>query len=173
MRPALAVIIATSALLASSPVLAREAEAAPQPAVLKAVLDCRPISDPGARLACFDRSAAALDTAAAAKDVLVVDRDTARKTKRGLFGLTLPKLKLFGENDDEEVDQIESKIASSYAGKDGSTVFVLEDGARWKQTDGRETYPKAGQSIVVRKGALGSFFARVNNQPGVRVIRVQ
>lgn len=173
MRPALAVIIAASAVLASSPAVAGEADPAPQPAVLKAVLDCRTIADPAARLACFDRSAAALDTAATAKEVLVVDRDTARKTKRGLFGLALPKLKLFGDNDDEEVDQIESKIASSYTGKDGSTVFVLEDGARWKQTDGRETYPKAGQPIVVRKGALGSFFARVNNQPGVRVVRVQ
>lgn len=173
MRAALAVIIAASSALASSPAIAGEADTAPQPTVLKAVLDCRTIVDPAARLACFDRSAAALDTAAATKEVLVVDRDTARKTKRGLFGLALPKLKLFGDNDDEEVDQIESKIASSYTGKDGSTVFVLEDGARWKQTDGRETYPKAGQPIVVRKGALGSFFARVNNQPGVRVIRVQ
>lgn len=173
MRPALAASIALAAMLMSSPAIAREAEAMQQPAVLKAVLDCRTIADPATRLMCFDRSAAALATAAAAKDVLVVDRDTARKTKRGLFGLTLPKVKIFGDNDDEEVDQIESSIASTYTSKDGATVFVLEDGARWKQTDGRDTYPKAGQPIVVRKGALGSFFARVNNQPGVRVIRVQ
>lgn len=172
MRSAFAVI-AAGVILSSAPAAAREGEATAQPAVLKAVLDCRTIADPAVRLACFDRSSAALDTAAAAKEVLVVDRDTARKTKRGLFGLALPKLKLFGDNDDEEVEQIESTIASTYSGRDGSTVFVLEDGARWKQTDGRETYPKAGQPIVVRKGALGSFFARVNNQPGVRVVRVQ
>mgnify|MGYP000561830937 CR=1 FL=1 len=173
MRPALAVIITTSAFLASSPVLAREAEAAPQPAVLKALLDCRPIADPGARLACFDRSAAALDTAAAAKDVLVVDRDTARKTKRGLFGLTLPKLKLFGENDDEEVDQIESKIESSYTGKDGSTVFVLEDGARWKQVEGRPTYARKGDPIHIEKASLGSFFAKIGKSHNARVVRIQ
>lgn len=173
MRPALTAIVVTGVMLAADPAVAREGEAGQQPAVLKAVLDCRAVADPAARLACFDRSTAAFDAATAAKDVLVVDRDTARKTKRGLFGLALPKLKIFGDNDDEEVEQIESTIASTYSGRDGSTVFVLPDGARWKQTDGRDTYPKVGQPIVVRKGALGSFFARVNNQPGVRVIRVQ
>lgn len=168
-----AFITAIGAALLSVPATAKEAESYAPPAVLKAVLDCRTIADATARLACFDRSAEALESAATSKEVLVVDRDTARKTKRGLFGLALPKLKLFGDGDDEEVDEIESKIASTYTTRDGAAVFVLEDGARWKQTDGRDTYAKAGQPIMIRKGALGSFFARVNNQPGVRVVRVQ
>lgn len=168
-----AFITAIGATLLAVPATAKQAESFAQPAVLKAVLDCRTIADATARLACFDRSAEALETAATSKEVLVVDRDTARKTKRGLFGLTLPKLKLFGEGDDEEVGEIESKIASTYTARDGSVTFVLEDGAHWKQTDGRDTFAKAGQPITVRKGALGSFFARVNNQPGVRVVRVQ
>lgn len=157
----------------ATPAAADQGDTFKQPAVLKAVLDCRAIADSTTRLACFDRSAEALETATTSKEVLVVDRATARKTKRGLFGLSLPKLKLFGDGDDEEVDQIETTIASTYTSKDGSTVFVLEDGARWKQTDGRDTFAKSGQPITVRKGALGSFFARVNGQPGVRVVRVQ
>ena len=166
-----------SALLAlclfSAPAYANQPDNAQQPPVFREVLDCRAIVDASARLACFDRSAAALATAAEKKDVLVVDRATARETKRGLFGLTLPKIKLFGDNDDEEIAQIDTTIASTYMARDGATVFVLQDGARWKQTDGRDTYAKAGQAITIRKGALGSYFAKVNNQPGVRVVRLQ
>lgn len=172
MRLAVRLTFAAAALVAV-PAAAEEAEKASQPKVLQAVLDCRAITDPTQRLACYDRSADALDTATTTREVLVVDRATARKTKRGLFGLTLPKVKLFGDNDDEEIEQIESTIASTHSARDGSVVFVLPDGARWKQTDGRDTYAKAGQPIVIRKGALGSFFARVNNQTGVRVVRIQ
>jgi hypothetical protein len=168
---ALAAVVLTG--LAASPALAKDQPVPTQPAVFQAVISCKTIADPTERLACYDRSVGALSTAAEAKDVLVVDRETARKTKKGLFGLALPRIKLFGDNDDEEIEQIESTIASTYAAKDGSSVFVLPDGARWKQTDGRFTYPKAGQPIVIKRGSLGSFFARVNGQTGVRVVRLQ
>lgn len=159
-------------VLCSAPVFAKEKEKPAQPVVFQAVLDCRKIADPAERLACFDAKVEALSTAAEKNDVLVVDRMTARKTKRSLFGLSLPRIKLFGDNDDEEINQIESTIASTYRAKDGMTVFVLADGARWKQTDGRDTFPKTGQPIVIKKGALGSYFAIVNGQPGVRVVRI-
>lgn len=168
--PALAAVILSG--LVASPLQAKDQPAPTQPAVFQAVINCKTIADPAERLACYDRSVGALSSAAEAKDVLVVDRETARKTKRGLFGLSLPRIKLFGDNDDEEIEQIDTTIASTYAAKDGSSVFVLPDGARWKQTDGRFTYPKAGQPIVIRRGSLGSFFARVNGQTGVRVVRL-
>jgi hypothetical protein len=147
-------------------------EATAPPATYQAVLDCRTITDNAARLACFDRSVAALSASTQAKDVVVIDRATIRATKRGLFGVALPKVKLFGGNDDVEVDQIESTITGVRPTSDGLSVFILSDGSRWQQTDGRYTYPKSGQPIVIRKAAMGSFMARVNNQPGVRVARL-
>lgn len=176
MRPA--ILFASAALaLSATPALAKGDNAKgdaglAQPAVFQAVLDCRAVADPAARLACFDQTSLALDNASKANDVLVVDRATARKTKRSLFGLSLPRIKLFGDKDDEEIDQIDSTIASTYSARDGSAVFVLPDGARWKQTDGRDTFPKAGQKIVIVKGSLGGYFARVNGQAGVRVVRL-
>lgn len=143
------------------------------PATYKAVLDCRAIADPGQRLACFDRSVASLATATDARDVVILDRATIRETKRGLFGIALPSIKLFGGNDDEEVQQIESTIASASYARDGFAVFALPDGARWKQTEGRDVWAKAGQTIVIRKGALGGYMASVNGQGGIRVIRLQ
>lgn len=100
------------------------------PATYQTVLDCRRVAEPQARLACYDRAVAALDTATAAHDILVIDRATVRATKRGLFGLNLPRIKLFGGNDDVEVDQIESTITATSTTRDGDAVFVLADGSR-------------------------------------------
>lgn len=158
--------------IGATPAAAKDQAPLPQPAVFQAVLDCKTIADPTARLSCYDQKTQALADAAKANDVLVVDRATARKTKRSLFGLSLPKIKLFGDNDDEEIDQLDSTISSAYSARDGMTVFVLPDGARWKQTEGRDTFPKAGQKIVIVKGSLGGYFARVNGQAGVRVMRL-
>jgi hypothetical protein len=89
-----------------------------------------------------------------------------------LFGLGLPKLKLFGGGESEEVTEIESTIAGFRSASDGLLVFTLADGARWKQTDGRPQYPKSGDKIRIRKAALGSFMANINDKPGIRVMRL-
>ncbi|MFM5954902.1 MAG: hypothetical protein ACKOPE_11475 [Novosphingobium sp.] len=170
MRPLIYAV--SGALVFAAPAQAKEQAPIDQPAVFQAVLDCRGIADTAARLACFDKATQALADAAKANDVLVVDRATASKTKRSLFGLALPRIKLFGDHDDEEIQQIESTIASTYSARDGTTVFVLPDGARWKQTEGRDTFPRNGQKIVILKGTLGGYFARVNGQTGVRVMRL-
>lgn len=176
MRRLTCLIVPAFALLAA-PALAKDKDVkdkvpAVQPQVFQAVIDCRKLADSAARLACFDASVAALAGAADTKQVLVVDRATTEKTKRGLFGLSLPKIKLFGDNDDVDVDRIESTITAVSSTRDGMAVFVLEDGARWKQTEGRDTFAKAGQKIEVRRGAMGSYFARINGQAGVRVVRL-
>ena len=147
----------------------------PPPAVFQAVVDCKALSDPAARLACYDKAVGAMDAARTAKELVVTDRATVREAKRGLFGLSLPSIKLFGggdgDNDEDEVKEIESKISAIRMASDGFPVFTLEDGARWKQTDGRNTFPKAGQKIRIRKASLGSYIASIDGQPGVRVIR--
>ena len=165
-------LIIPAAILTSAPALAKDQPPAVQPKVFQAVVDCRKLADPAERLACYDKSVDALASAADAKQVLVVDRATTEKTKRSLFGLSLPKIKLFGDNDDVEIEKIESTITSVTSSRDGSAVFVLADGARWKQTEGRDTFAKSGQKIEIRRGAMGSYFARINGQAGVRVIRL-
>ena len=168
-----AVVLAGFGLVAL-PVQARDKEAditGPAPAVFQAVLDCKAIADPMARLGCYDRAVEALNTAKAANELVVTDRATVREAKKGLFGLALPSLKLFGGGKDEEVTEIESKIAAIRMASDGFPTFTLDDGARWKQTDGRNTYPKPGQKIRIRKAALGSYIASINGPPGVRVVR--
>jgi hypothetical protein len=146
-----------------------------RPEALEAVLRCRAIAEEAARLACFDQAVASFERATASREVVVVDRKAVRDTKRSLFGLSLPRLAIFGggENDDEEVNSIEGVAASAYQDGEGRWVVHLQDGGTWRQIDniilgGRV---KAGSKIVVRRAAMGSFMMRIDGQPGVRARR--
>ena len=73
---------------------------------LQKVLDCRAIVDNQARLACFDVSAKQLEDAAASGDITIVDREEMRRTRRGLFGFSLPGLGIFGSHKGEDPRQV-------------------------------------------------------------------
>jgi hypothetical protein len=146
-----------------------------RPQVFEALIGCRSIADSAARLACFDKAAASMEEAASKRDLLLVDRQQAREAKRGLFGLDLPNLNLFGGGADDggdEIKSIESTVASA-SNVGNAWVVRLADGSVWRQTDGKMLAipPKAGHKVKVLKAALGSFMMRVNGQPAVRVKR--
>jgi hypothetical protein len=162
------------AALAAGPLAAKDKPAAPPP-LYQAVVDCRAIADSAERLACFDRTVGAMAQASEAKDLVVVDRETMRETRKGLFGFSLPKLKLFGGGNEDEKDivrEIESTITGIRTAKDGFPVYTIADGARWKQTDGRNLFPKVGQKIKIKAASLGSYMASIDGRAGVRVMRL-
>ena len=171
---ALGVAIGVLAIFGTS-ASARKVEAGPPPAQVSELLKCRTITETNARLACFDRAAAVIGDAVARKDLVVFDRESVRKTKRGLFGFSIPNLGIFGDDDNEvEIKEIESTLVSVGTNSDGGYTFRLADGSRWSQTDGKPFAlpPSKGDKIVVRKGALTSYTLRVAGQPGVKVKRV-
>lgn len=143
------------------------------PAPFARAIQCRAIADPQQRLACYDREVAALEQAERSSEIRVVDRQQVRRSRRSLFGLDLPDLDIFSGDDDDAVTEIASTIRSVGQTGDGKYVFVLEDGARWAQTDSRNIVPepRAGHTIRIRRAAMGSFMANVNNRRAVRVRR--
>jgi hypothetical protein len=173
----LAWIAALSVALTTSAGAQAPATPTQRPALLKSLTDCRSVSDSAVRLACFDAAAAAIDTAERAKDLVVVDREQLRKTRRTLFGLTLPNLSVFGDDSSTEpgVERIETTIARLSQTGFGKWIFVLPDGATWEQIDSRELPidPKVGNSIKIRKAAMGSYLANVKEQVAIRVKRLR
>ncbi|WP_374285595.1 hypothetical protein [Novosphingobium sp.] len=174
LRPTAICLTALCAIALSAPAAAKDKDEnlAPPP-VFQAVIECKTLADPGERLACYDRTVGAMATARDAKDLVVADRATMREARKGLFGLSLPRIKLFGGGDSEEVTAIDGTIESTYAARDGNFIFVLADGARWKQIDGRPAYAKRGDAIHIEKASLGSYFAKIGKGQNARVIRVQ
>jgi hypothetical protein len=167
--------IGVAILLASPGMAAKQLQPGAPPPQVNALLSCRSITDSAERLACYDKAAAGISEAVAKKDIVVYDRESVRKTKRGLFGFSIPNLGIFGDDNDEvEVKQVDGEIVSTAFNADGGYIFRLADGSRWSQMDGKPFAlpPERGDKVVVKKGALGSFMMSVAKQPGVKVKRI-
>lgn len=169
--------ILTIALLATTPAIAAKTQKAPTSPFVAALDACRQITDGAQRLACFDRSSAALVGAAASGEVSVVDRAQLSQARRALFGFSMPKLPFFagdrsGEGDRGELD---STITSARSiGNGRFQIHIADGGAIWETT---ETYlslsdPRKGQKIQIKRGPLGSYFLRIDGQRGVKGRRV-
>jgi hypothetical protein len=162
------------------PALAAPALAQPRPegraAIVQKLVDCRKTADDAARLACYDRAAEALDQAEARGDIVVVDREQARKVRRQAFGLSLPSLSLFDRGEsDEELNTVTGAVRAARQDATGRWTVTLDSGATWTQVDTsplRRT-PKPGMTVKIRKAALGSFMMNIGDQHAVRAKRVE
>lgn len=141
------------------------------PEQLQALLQCRAIADSEARLQCYDTAVASLAQATETGAVVVVDRESIRRTRRSLFGLSLPNLPFLGGGGDDssEPSQIEAPIRSARSVDYGKWLITLEDGAVWQtvQQDTRSRDPRTGDTATIRKGSLGSYYI---SWPGSRTL---
>jgi len=160
-------------VLITAPALAAEAPQEP-PKLYTDLVRCRAMPDGEARLACFDAATAQLEQAMQNRDIVMMDRQQIRSTRRTLFGLQLPDIELFGGGDDDEAKQLETRLASVGRNGDGRWLLVLEDGARWQQIDDRlvAVAPGPGDPVVIRRASMGTYMMRIRGQPGIRVKRI-
>jgi len=164
--------LAVLGLVVAVPASAQKMPKTATPKLFEDVVQCRSIADSAQRLACYDRGVAALDTAQKTNELYVADKEAMKEARRGLFGFSMPKLKIFGDEDLGDLDELETTITAVSSGQRGY-VFTLADGARWMQTDKKYMdKPKVGAKIRVSKAALGSYMASINGKPGFRVERI-
>ena len=159
---------------AGARVEARDApKSGPQSATVEQLLACRSIPDRMVRLDCFDRETLVLTGAIMRHDIVVVDRDEVRRTRRTLFGLTVPSMAFLG-GDKDDLKQIDGTLSGTSHNRDGGYIFRLEDGSRWTQVDDRAfaLQPQAGEKVLVKRATMGSYMLIVGRQPGVRVQRL-
>jgi hypothetical protein len=144
------------------------------PAAVKAVTDCRTIADATERLACYDKTVAAMAEAEDKGDLVSVDRAQRRLLRHQAFGFTLPSLSIFdrGENA-EDVNRVEEVLAYASQDAQGRWTLHMQNGAVWRQIDDEflSGRPRQGAKIVIRRAAIGSFMLSVDGQPGIRVHR--
>ena len=170
-------IVTAMALAAVAPA---SAPAKPKPqeagsnALLQALAGCRDVAEEKARLACYDAASARLASAVESKELVVLDRQEIRQTRRGLFGFSVPNIPLFRGESGEQENQIETTIAGVGSLGAGKWQIRLEDGALWQTNEARLSLsdPRPGQKIVIQRGTLGNYFLRINGQRGIRGRRV-
>ena len=160
--------------LLATPALAQDDdEPAKRAAPVQKIYDCRTIADNVARLACFDASVAELAAAEEKREVTFADKETIKKTRRGLFGFSLPRVGLFDGGDGEEIKQIEAVVKSVSIDRSGRYRIVMADGAVWQQIDTTSLprTPKPGQTVKIKVASMGSYFANVDGQRAIRMKR--
>lgn len=144
------------------------------PATIANIDACRKIEANSARLECFDKAAAALDTAITERKIYFADKAQVVAARRSLFGLQLRDIDLFHLGNENEIDQIDLVVVSAKQDADGNWRCKMTNGTEWLQTDsiGLGRFPKAGSKATIRRASLGSFKMSVDGQPGVRARRL-
>jgi hypothetical protein len=145
-----------------------------RPKVYNDIVACRAVADAAARLECFDAASKLLEEATESRQVVLLDQGEVRKTKRSLFGFSLPKIPFFGESDEEqeqEFKQIEGEIEGIQALSNGRYQFTVNGAGTWQTTEGSWIILKNGQQFKIKRGAVGSYMLVVNGR-AMRVKRV-
>jgi hypothetical protein len=172
--------LAIALALVGAPALADDKkgpEGSPQ--LYRELIDCKLLTEPAARLACFDQRVAALEAATAKKEIMIADREQVRQARRGLFGFAAPIGKLFGfggqsEDDEEAIKRLETTVAA-VSSRNGNLVLRFAEAGTWEQTDrfGFPLRPKVGNKAVISRGALGAYFVSVDGMAGIKMRRVE
>jgi hypothetical protein len=147
----------------------------PTAAQVKALAECVAVTDDAARLACYDKAARSLVEAEKTGDVVVVDQAQVKEVKRQSFGFNINLGPLFERSGDkaEQVNELTTAVASSFQDAEGKWVIHTAEGQVWRQIDTDPLYadPKKGDMVVIKRGSLGSYFLKVNNDRAMRAHR--
>lgn len=166
-------------LCAANPATAQEtASAGASDQYVVSLKTCQAIADSEQRLACFDKAVGEIVAANDAGDVRIIDREDIRNTRRQLFGLAVPEVGVLERDEKdakEDRDLLETSITSVRYISAKQIRFTTTEGSVWEINRPPNWFRgvKEGDSVVFKKGALSSYFIRVNGQMGVKGKRVQ
>lgn len=151
LRLAISVGVTASVVLGlAMPAAAASRKGAEQ--TIDAMVACKSIADPTARLACYDNNISSLKTQRAeAIESLAAAPELVRQPFK----------------------EIDSKVQSIIDLSGGYWVVVLADKSLWRTTDVLRLDPRVGDAVHIKKGALGSFLAEIGDQQAVHVHRMQ
>lgn len=165
--------LATMAAAAALSATGAAAQDRATPEALSALRACRAVTDDQTRLACFDRTARALDEGEARGELVVADRSALQDARRRLFGLDAGAIGLLDRLGGQgEIEAIDATLARAYQAPRGEWVFELADGSVWRQIDAEPltARPTPGAPVRVRRAAMGSYFINV---AGARALRAR
>ena len=161
--------------IASPATAQRRAKDAPPSPMVDALTACRAITENAARLACYDQASARLTEAVGKGEVIVMDQQEVKQTRRSLFGFNLPRLPLFRGDSGPDEDELTAKIVSASRIGYDKYRLRLEGNGVWETTESssRISVPRSGQSVLIKRGPLGSYMMRIDGQRAVRAKRVE
>jgi hypothetical protein len=147
---------------------------------LTGLLACRAIADAAARLACFDRESAVIDSRAvavtpapaAAAAAAVPPPDPLKQF--GLPERTVADQEIAAGVRAADPTKIEAHVLHLSTATNGHVTFSLDNGQIWRQlTAEGELLIKPGDVIVISRASLGSYWLQPDTGRGFKVSRVR
>lgn len=164
------VMLATFAV--AGPAWAQEATG---DALVDGVTQCRTVTSDVQRLACYDRAVGDLAKVRAGSGLTVLSGEEVRQRRRSLFGLSLPDINLFGSGGGKipSVETLDSTVTGlSVSGREG-LLLTFADKSVWRTVERGRIDPKVGDTVHIKRGALGSYLGSFNRQRSIRIQRVR
>lgn len=186
--------MAGALVMAIMPVSASAQQAPPSGSALDGIYSCADLTDPTARLACFDAAVARVRADEASGALIALDQPRAEAVRREAFGFSVPSLFRLrrpsaaaatgatagaqtapaSAEAPEEESQTFSIVRVSQ--RQSGTVITTESGQIWALTDPRTLEGRANPpfNVQIRRAMLGSFIMQVEGRNrGYRVRRVE
>jgi glucose/arabinose dehydrogenase len=139
------------------------------------VLSCSRLSDPAARLACFDSAATALQRGASPPSGVA-----PRAAATPAAPATPPPAAAFARpaapvERPPQIKRAAAALQMIETGPDGRMLVTLEDGSVWRQIDDRRlaSIPQSGTPAEVRRGMWGAYFIDFEGQREIRAERIR
>lgn len=137
---------------------------------------CLRIAQDAARLTCLDGAARRLVMAVDKKDLVVVEREQIRRTRRSLFGLTLDSGDVFAGQDApaDRIEQLDTTLRSIRREANERWTLTLAEGGRWQTSEAwlGDVNPAEGMVVSIHRAALGSYLLKAKGMRAVKVRRV-
>lgn len=156
--------------------------AAAQDASLSKVYACADIKDGAQRLACYDAAVASFRQAEEGGNVAVVSKEQIQQVEKDAFGLEVPAANVLAaktltpKNEKRQpLEHLSLPVKSVQPQRDGTLVFVMENGQVWKQIDTMKI-ARTGDgpwTAEIKKAAMGTFMLKLDKLTAVRVERVK
>ncbi|MDR7194737.1 hypothetical protein [Luteimonas terrae] len=127
---------------------------------------CAVTPDPAKRLACYDTAFPPPPTVREATAAQAIQE----------FGLATPPPPLRNPGQPEreaDPDRIDARVAEVVHGSGGRRTVVLENGQRWTVQAGTIGPMSPGDTVQLRKGALGAYLLRTQAGVSLRARRVR
>ena len=135
---------------------------------------CSQVKDSLARLVCFDDLAKTVSVSSVpneqhSESKLAVKKVAPVASKDASFGAEHLKK----TNVSEEDLQVVFVVAKLTKNQFSKWFVTFENGQQWKQTDSVYFKLKVGESVILKKGALGAVYLKKNDPESNRKIRVK
>jgi hypothetical protein len=142
---------------------------------LSELMACRKLSDASARLACFDREAAALDAKPAALAAPVAPPQPVLDPKKqfGLPERTVITQEVAAGTRPSDAAKIEAHVVRLSSSADGRLILTLDNDQVWRQVvSSGEMLLKAGDAVTISRAMLGSYWLSAPTGRGCKVSRI-